>query len=57
MNLYQCILKDLRAHFSYRCIPKELAAPADILGEFAFPKGLRGRTRHIALVGSRQLRV
>ncbi len=43
MNLYQCIPKDLRAHFSYQCIPKKLSASADILGEFAFLKNLRGR--------------
>ncbi len=24
MNLYQCILKDLQARFSYQCIPKDL---------------------------------
>jgi hypothetical protein len=42
MNLYQCILKDLRAHFSYQWIPKGLSTSADILGEFAFPKELRG---------------
>src|SRR5713226_9444297 len=45
MNLYQCILKDLRAHFSYQCIPKDLSAAADIFGEFAFPKDLRGRAQ------------
>ena len=38
MNLYQCILKNLAAHFSYQCILKELSASADILGEFAFSK-------------------
>jgi hypothetical protein len=42
MNFYQCILKELRAHFSYQCIPKDLSASAGIFGEFAFPKNLRG---------------
>ena len=45
MILYQCILKDLRTHFSYQCIPKGLSASADVLGEFAFPKDLRGRAQ------------
>ncbi len=52
MILQVRIPKELRADFSEVRILKGLSASADILGEFAFPKNLRARTRHTALVGS-----